>query len=675
MTTMYGRDPLEELWKEILDLHWNYLEMEESLKKIDERKKLEGRLREYISIVPHDRKFFLPETEHVLRISIQQMRDFSAFKGAIGFESISQYANNLFTKPWRKEYRVIKMYSGFYQHEIRNNLLDAEKIFIAMGYKLMPNQTLVLEGPICPDQVTNVSRDALTAYVECQIMKQVNSELTSIGLATTWNEIFNFRECHIGDSSQTIKGLTQMLQSHHIHMHGAMRKDPYALALTSPPMHHHYQQQQQAQLCSTHCSIHHPHPYNHQNTLPPPPLPATTNVQQQAPNSYYHHYNQPPPPPPPCSLHYVPQQNCYQHHLPHSKSLDQYDGTKIQQGNGGVNHHRLSLDHNYKQQQQQQQQQQQTHFDYIDVAFNHPYNQPNSRAPLPYNISSNLGHDAGYYPTTDHTRMFSTNEFYQQQLMQQLPTTVNDYHHSHHQKSCNYSDASSPAVHDELISFSNEPVRIKPSSEAKLRSSLKKGTQSTTASDSVDMEQELNELRALKREKSSTPASTSSDVKTRDGIGNYQAWDYVFQNLEKEEKKNHKTPTADEKIAVELENLKVTSNGHGPPRDRSLSHKSNNIKPSSSSSSHHTKTRTKSVSAATSDTQASNHEHKRTSSVMESNQRVQMPKAPELIVGINEWSCRFCTFLNPNTKKICDMCSKSKDFFLDADKNATATCV
>lgn len=115
------------------------------------------------------------------------------------------------------------MYSGFYQHEIKNNLLEAERIFIAMGYKLLPNQTLVLEGPICPDQVTNVSRDALTAYVECQIMKQVNSELTQMGLQTTWNEIYNFRECHIGDSSQTIKGLAQIIQSQ-MHMHNMMRK-------------------------------------------------------------------------------------------------------------------------------------------------------------------------------------------------------------------------------------------------------------------------------------------------------------------------------------------------------------------------------------------------------------------------------------------------------------------
>lgn len=105
----YGRDPLEELWKEILEIHWRYLETEESMKKIDERKILEGRLKEYISVVSHDRKFFLPETEHVLRKSITQMKDFSAFKSADGFESISHYANNLFTKPWRKEYRVIKV--------------------------------------------------------------------------------------------------------------------------------------------------------------------------------------------------------------------------------------------------------------------------------------------------------------------------------------------------------------------------------------------------------------------------------------------------------------------------------------------------------------------------------------------------------------------------------------
>lgn len=104
-----GRDPLDELWTVILNRHWKYLDAEESLDKIEERKKLEGCFKEFLSVVPHDRKFYLPETGIVLKKTVQEMKDFTGFSGAIGFESISQYANNLFTKPWRKEYKTIKV--------------------------------------------------------------------------------------------------------------------------------------------------------------------------------------------------------------------------------------------------------------------------------------------------------------------------------------------------------------------------------------------------------------------------------------------------------------------------------------------------------------------------------------------------------------------------------------
>lgn len=49
--------------------------------------------------------------------------------------------------------------------------------------------------------------------------------------------------------------------------------------------------------------------------------------------------------------------------------------------------------------------------------------------------------------------------------------------------------------------------------------------------------------------------------------------------------------------------------------------------------------------------------------------------------GRSEWNCKFCTFLNPETKRICEMCSKSRDFNLNnggtttATSNGTATCV
>lgn len=455
--------------------------------------------------------------------------------------------------------------------------------------------------------------------------------------------------------------------------------DPYAS---------HYQQQ----LCSSHCSM---HSYNNQ-AIPPPPPPLAP---QQ--NPYYHYaqpctlhsqnaYATPLMPPPPVSS----ANSCFQQqHLPHSKSLDQYDAANKMHSNG-VNNHRLSLDsHNYKStsphnlspssSSQMQHMQVNQSFDFIDAAYHHPYNQPNVRAPLPFNLSSNLGShfssshenstaNAGYYTSANdqhnhHQQQQMRNEnYYQQpQPIMQLPTPVSDFCQQH-----------SPSHID----------MKQPQPELKLRSSLKKSTHST--SDSFDMEHELNELRALKREKSSTPASTSSEMKTRDGIGNYQAWDYVFQNLEKDMEKKK---TADEKIAAELESLKITANGHGPPKDRDRHSKSNNnVKASTShvSSSHshnnvssQTKLRTKSVSVSTSTDMPplllqSTHEHKRTSSVTnESNHKIQMKKPPELVVGENEWSCRFCTFLNANSKKICEMCSKSKDFFSDAGKSSAATCV
>lgn len=441
------------------------------------------------------------------------------------------------------------------------------------------------------------------------------------------------------------------------------------------------------------------HSYNNSsniNNQAIPPLPPPPSQQ----NPYYHHYAQP------CSLHsqntyatpIMPpaplssstspsiSSNCFQQQqqqqqLPHSKSLDQYDasGNKMHSQNGVNNyHHRLSLDsHSYKSNHLAQMQpppHPQQSFDFIDSAFNHhPYNQPNVRAPLPFNLSSNLGSHfssstASTIPEQQHDYYSSINDhqhmnYYQQpMMMQQLPTPVSEYCQQH-----------SPS----LISQPTPPA------EVKLRSSLKKSTTHST-SDSLEMDNiTLNELRALKREKSSTPASTSSEMKSRDGIGNYQAWDYVFQNLEKDIEKK-KTITADEKIAAELENLKITANGHGPPRDHHRHHsksvnssnKHNNTNNINNMTSQ-TKARTKSVSVSTStDLQLLHnaHEHKRTSSVSnESNHKIQMPKPPELIVGEDEWSCRFCTFLNPNSKKICEMCSKSKDFFSDATSSNAAT--
>lgn len=45
----------------------------------------------------------------------------------------------------------------------------------------------------------------------------------------------------------------------------------------------------------------------------------------------------------------------------------------------------------------------------------------------------------------------------------------------------------------------------------------------------------------------------------------------------------------------------------------------------------------------------------------------------EIRSASNEWSCKFCTFLNPVKLRVCQMCFKSQDFVIDAPK--ASTCV
>ncbi|XP_055302743.1 protein tamozhennic isoform X1 [Sitodiplosis mosellana] len=317
---------MEEIWDDLLRLHWDYLDTEENMEKLKMRRKLEDELKDFLSIVQHDRKFFLTETAHVFKQSVLRLDQFSAYKALMGFEAISQYANNLFRKPWRKEYRCIKLYSGYYQHEVKANLIDAEKMFEAMGYTLLPNHTLILEGPICPDQVTNVSRDAVIAYCECQIMKQIFQGLIAMQLQTTWQEIFEFRETHIGSASQAIKSMAYAIEKRRQRKERQYESSYSNLAPTPPPPPPIYatsSSHNQIALC------------NNQRHL----LPSQSTISKGACSAFYT-----PSSNSSCSNNCGALKSIYSnqlaHHssIPHSKSLDHYNNepTKL------MEHHNVS---------------------------------------------------------------------------------------------------------------------------------------------------------------------------------------------------------------------------------------------------------------------------------------------------------------------------------------------
>jgi len=67
---------------------------------------------------------------------------------------------------------LFQTYSGYYKHEVEANLIGAELMFEQMGYKHTGLGVLTLEGPIDPDKVSSVSRDAIVAFVECQVINK-----------------------------------------------------------------------------------------------------------------------------------------------------------------------------------------------------------------------------------------------------------------------------------------------------------------------------------------------------------------------------------------------------------------------------------------------------------------------------------------------------------------------
>ena len=68
-----------------------------------------GYVRQYLYLVPQDRKFCSSAPSEIIWQSARWIPNFSALKAASAFEAIEKYAANLINQPWRKEYKIIKV--------------------------------------------------------------------------------------------------------------------------------------------------------------------------------------------------------------------------------------------------------------------------------------------------------------------------------------------------------------------------------------------------------------------------------------------------------------------------------------------------------------------------------------------------------------------------------------
>ncbi|XP_076069440.1 PUB and ZnF_RBZ domain-containing protein tamozhennic isoform X2 [Oratosquilla oratoria] len=207
----------EELLEEMHTLHLGYLETDDSPQKLEQREKLERVIMEYLAITPHSHKFMFHQVCEVLERSVNSVSGFNAYQAACAFDALAQYAANLLAHPWRTEYTQIKLYSGFWVHQVANQLVGAESVLALMGYVPIPldsaagpsahNQPakMLLEGVIDPDLISRLALDCLIAYCECQVLKKISESVKEFGLS--WRQILQFRQLHVGGVDVTSRHL------------------------------------------------------------------------------------------------------------------------------------------------------------------------------------------------------------------------------------------------------------------------------------------------------------------------------------------------------------------------------------------------------------------------------------------------------------------------------------
>ncbi|CAH0764312.1 unnamed protein product [Diatraea saccharalis] len=194
------RERLPALWRRIEDAHYSYLETDDSPEKLQQKKKLEDYIIEYLSLVPHECKFGLAETGKVFQRTINELPEFSAYRAGLGWAALARYASNLLAQPWRKEYKVIRLYCGYYKHEVEANMVGAETLLHAMGYKLSGAGRLALDAPVCPDMVAAISRDAIIAQCECQIMSHIWESVWGKSVRVSWADVARERAARASDA-------------------------------------------------------------------------------------------------------------------------------------------------------------------------------------------------------------------------------------------------------------------------------------------------------------------------------------------------------------------------------------------------------------------------------------------------------------------------------------------
>ena len=182
----------DQLRIKIHEVHLSYLSQDEAYhsSKLALKDKIENLITEYLSLIPHDQKFSFSEIKDCLNKTVKRP-DFDPKKVISAFEAIDQYAINLLVSPWRPEWKSIHSFCGYFRRTIDSILVNYEKIFELLGfaYDKSTNIYKLIEIPIDPDKVSEISLECLVAIVECKIMANIYNLVKSKFPDISWTDV------------------------------------------------------------------------------------------------------------------------------------------------------------------------------------------------------------------------------------------------------------------------------------------------------------------------------------------------------------------------------------------------------------------------------------------------------------------------------------------------------
>ncbi|KAL6478967.1 hypothetical protein MHYP_G00124000 [Metynnis hypsauchen] len=144
----------------------------------------------------------------VMETSLESLPSTSGQTGleklAKAFEVLELAALNLYLCPWRKEYRVVKMFSGMFTHWVKPGLTlhQIKELFGLLGYQHMgigeEEELRLSSKPVHADSLLQLACAFFTARIECRLLL---SCISPLGSSLEW-ELQLIRERKRGHSLQ-----------------------------------------------------------------------------------------------------------------------------------------------------------------------------------------------------------------------------------------------------------------------------------------------------------------------------------------------------------------------------------------------------------------------------------------------------------------------------------------